>query len=110
VLVRPLPVRVLLKTTLQDNEIAQALLAKENPVLEQRLDAVFHQGKNEGMDVAAQSMKAAIQVIADLVCITLEDSHQKQLEQCSLSKLEALLKYLKKHRTWPPPSYFEESL
>jgi Uma2 family endonuclease len=106
VLVCPVAVNVLPKTTFQDNEIAQALLAKENPVLKRNRDDGIKFGRNEGV----QSMKSAVQVIADLVGITLDDTQQTQLEQSSLSKLEALSGYLKKHRMWPQPNYFEESL
>jgi Uma2 family endonuclease len=100
-LVRQLPLNVLLTTTLQDSEIAQALLAKDNPVLEQNRNEGIQLGRKEGV----QSMRAAIQVIAELVGIILDDIHQTQLERCSLSKLESLSGYLKERRTWPSASY-----
>jgi Uma2 family endonuclease len=98
-LVRPLSVKVLLKTTLQDNEIARALLAKENPVLEQRLDAVFHQGKDDGRK---EGLRVAIHTACEFLAITLDESQQQRLDQADTKDLEDVLAYLKTHKVWPP--------
>jgi hypothetical protein len=102
VLVRPLSVRVLLTKNLQENEIARALLAKNNLVLKRDWDAEYQRGKEEGIELGRRAgLCEVIYTACELLAITI-DSTKQQLEQADSKTLFDWLTHLKTHKVWPP--------
>jgi hypothetical protein len=71
------------------------LLAKDNRVLKLRLDAVFHQGKNEGL-------REAIRKAGEFLSLAIDDSKQEQLDKAEAEELGYLLTHFRKNKAWPP--------
>jgi hypothetical protein len=94
----PLPVRALIDAAEADNAVAQALLAKDNPVLREKQDRAYHQGEAEGYD---RGLREAIVDLCEMLDIEVTPQRRAQLEGASTEGLRALRAALKSRRQWP---------
>lgn len=94
-LVRPLPIRALFDTAVADDSIVDALMAKANPRLVERLADSHAKG-------LAQGLSKAVLTVCTVLGIPVGSSERAHLETLDAAGLEALLVHLETHRRWPP--------
>jgi hypothetical protein len=89
-LVRPLSVRAIVDAAEADDEVARALLSKQNPVLMQRLSESHTAGVIEGL-----------RDLCEVLDISLSAERAAALSAMTPSELTELRQHLKQHRAWP---------
>lgn len=93
-------------TVERDNEVARALLTKENPVLVQRLAteraAGRVEGKREGRPEGETSgLREAVRTACRLLAIELDDERLAELEAKDERDLREWLAAIERERRWP---------
>ena len=102
----PVPVRALLDAAEADNAVARALLAKNNPVLDELKirseqkgkEAGERQGKEAGKE---EGLRQGIEVACELLGVDLTPERHARITALDASGLEALLAGLRAERRWP---------
>jgi hypothetical protein len=97
-LIRPLSVRAILDAAEADDEVARALLSKQNRVLMQRLGDSLDQGHKAGV---AEGLRAAVRDLCEVLDIPLSTEQAAALDAMTPSQLTELRQHLKQHRSWP---------
>lgn len=89
-LIRPLPVRALFDAAVADDSVVDALEAKGNPRLVERISAGF-----------AEGLRRAVKTACTLLGIPLGPPELTRLEQLDADALQSLLTHLETERCWP---------
>ena len=93
-LARPMLVRALFDAAVADNEVANALVAKGNPLLAQREANARAEGRAEGRTSSIISLCKAFE-------IPIGPRERAQIQALDLEGLEALLTRIATERRWP---------
>lgn len=97
-LVRPLAVAALLDAIERDNEVARALLTKQNPVFMQRLASERLDARREG---EAKGLRQAIRTACRLLGLVLDAEREAELADKDVHALRDCLTALEGDRAWP---------
>jgi hypothetical protein len=97
-LARPLYVKELLNAAEADNAVARALLAKNNPVLAQRLADGAKKGLAEG---EKKGLRQGIEIACELLGIELTAERRARMSELDASGLESWLAHLRAERRLP---------
>ncbi len=113
-LARPVLVRAVLDAATADNEVARALIARRNPVIEEYREQGFRDGRKQGFsDGHKQGFREAavrtarservkgIKAICDAYEIRLSAAQQQTLTTAELDQLEAIQASLLSAKAWP---------
>ena len=96
-LVCPVPVRALFDTAVADDSLVDALEAKGNPRLAERVATGFAEGRTAGI---AEGLRKAVQTACTLLRIPLGPHERAHLDSLDADGLESLLVHLETERRW----------
>ncbi len=109
-LARPIRVKDLLDAAEADNAVARALLAKNNPVLDEAKTRSRKEGRKEGhkeghkegrKEGRREGLLAGIEVACDLLGIELDEERRARMNELDATGLEALLARIRAERRFP---------
>jgi len=104
-LARPLRVRALIDAAEADDAVAQALLAKHNPVLvKSRTEAeakALAAGEAKGLAAGeAKGLRAAVRDLCEVLAIPLTPEREDTITKMTVTDLETLRERIKRDRRW----------
>ncbi len=101
-LARPVLVRAVLDAAAADNEVARALIARRNPVIEEYREQGFREGRQRGAEEATRKERIAnIETLCAAFEIPITIARGQALDAATLDQLSAIRRALLTTKAWP---------